>query len=474
MAWKVLSCGVFAIFLSIVVEAEPVVSSPQEDKAQLSPDPRPVLYNTIGQTSREGTLLQLRDYVKQGDAIVKERVNDMYSNLNEQLKQGDKLLKERIEEGLTHEKEERKEGDDRLKEELDEDVDWLKAKLAKGRRRVEMELAEGEARTNEEIAELREAFERLPDSVKQGTLPDGAVMEDLKQQMSDFRAELNTTQNQLQTTQDQLQTTQDQLQTTQDQLQTTQDQLQTTQDQLQTTQEKVQTTQGQLQTTQDQLQTTQHQLQTAQEEISLLKASDIENKERINSTQSDLRNAQGEIGSLKASDAGSSFIRWGHAACPGNTSLVYSGVAGGTRHIDTGGGSNYLCLGMTPEVDPTSPPAGRHSKLGGAEYEVSGRGSRDVVCSVCRAPQSTTLMIPATWTCPAGWTTQYRGHLMTEDPGSKGRTEHVCVDKAKQYRPGGQKSVSAIELFYTLSVCGTLPCPPFVGGTVVTCVVCSV
>ncbi|XP_076454584.1 uncharacterized protein LOC143289485 [Babylonia areolata] len=165
--------------------------------------------------------------------LVKKRVKQLYNNLKEQLQEGDSHLQE----GLTHEKDARKEGDDRLEEELDEDVTWLKGKLAKERRRVEDELTEGEATTNKEITELKEAFEKLQDSVKQWT--QSAVMEDLKQ-MPDFQAELNSTQHQLQTNQHQLQTNQQQMKTNQQQMKTNQQQMKTTEEELNRTRQQLQ------------------------------------------------------------------------------------------------------------------------------------------------------------------------------------------------------------------------------------------
>ncbi|XP_076472779.1 uncharacterized protein LOC143302118 [Babylonia areolata] len=192
MGWSVLSCVVFAIFLSI--KAEPVVSSPPEDKS-LSPDP-PALYNSGHKPDNHHPL---RDFVERKSALVEERVNGAYSDLKEMLKEGDSRLKERIDEGLQHAKEERKEGDERLKEELDEDVDWLKARMDKRQRQTEDEVAEGEAETSKEITELKKAVGKLRDNVEQWTQLDRPMMKDLKQQQQifDFRSELNSTNQQM-------------------------------------------------------------------------------------------------------------------------------------------------------------------------------------------------------------------------------------------------------------------------------------
>ncbi|XP_076454957.1 uncharacterized protein LOC143289749 [Babylonia areolata] len=296
-----------------------------------------------------------------------------------------------------------------------------------------------------------------------------------EEMLNSTQAGLETTQNQLQTTQEEvgslmasdvdkeqrLNSTQAGLEKTQNQLQTTQNQLQSTQNQLQSTQNQLQSTQNQLQSTQNQLQSTQNQLQSTQNQLQ--------------SIRNQLQSTQEQIGSLKASDVGSSFVRWGHGQCPSSTSLVYSGVAGGSWYKNTGGGSNFLCLGMTPEMDNTTLPSA-FSGVHGAEYQaVPGRDNQDVVCSVCRAPQATTLMIPATRTCPSGWTAQYRGYIMAGLWEQKGRTDFVCVDENREYRQGGGADKNG-ALFYPVATwcASSLPCPPYVDRKVVTCVVCSV
>jgi hypothetical protein len=54
----------------------------------------------------------------------------------------------------------------------------------------------------------------------------------------------------------------------------------------------------------------------------------------------------------------STYVRWGNAHCLADAQLVYSGVVGGSEHLETGGGSNYLCLTMSPVF-------GSHSDTGG-------------------------------------------------------------------------------------------------------------
>lgn len=81
-------------------------------------------------------------------------------------------------------------------------------------------------------------------------------------------------------------------------------------------------------------------------------------------------------------------------------------------------------------------------------------------------------MIPARLQCPTEWTVEYRGFLMAAH-GSYHKSEHVCVDqnpdiKVHEGIMGETDEISIIE-----AKCGSLPCPHYVDGSQVTCVVCT-
>ncbi|KAL8595322.1 hypothetical protein ACOMHN_020075 [Nucella lapillus] len=423
MEWTVLSCLLLTSCVS--AQAEPVASSRQENRSQY-PDPAALL--SSGQPQRVGALLLLKDYMTQGDTLLKDRLKESYSNLKEQLQEGDSALKEQIMEGVAQVKEQRKEGDERLKEELNEDVAWLKDKLAKGQTRLKEELAEHEANAKRDLATLRDAFNKLIDSNEQQSRPSSAVLDELRRQMSGIQEELKSTKLQLHNTQTELKTNQDTLQSTQESLQSTQTDLQTLQVKVQG-------------------------LEFSHQHYGLLQSSQMEDR--------------------NFTAIGSTFTRWGRTSCPVNTSLVYSGVVGGTHYDHTGGASNYLCLVMDPQLDNMTLPT-YYNYLFGSEYEkIQGHQDQDVVCSVCRAPQATTLMIPATLTCPAGWTNQYSGHLVSGHYKHKGRTEYVCLDEIREHREGGLLNQNGALFYHVVTQCGSLPCPPYVNIKVVTCVVCS-
>ncbi|XP_019643780.1 PREDICTED: short-chain collagen C4-like [Branchiostoma belcheri] len=181
---------------------------------------------------------------------------------------------------------------------------------------------------------------------------------------------------------------------------------------------------------------------------------------------------------------GSVYIRWGRKTCAdnGGAELVYSGVAGGTHYNEPGGGTNYQCL-------PTDPQWGRYQDgvqgakayIYGAEYQLHSNvpfGSTllddNVPCAVCYVPtRGSKLMIPARNTCYSGWTREYHGYLMAEKFDHPGSKEYVCVDEQPEVIQGGQADQNG-ALFYPVEArCGSLPCPNYVDGRELTCVVCT-
>ncbi|XP_070176833.1 uncharacterized protein [Littorina saxatilis] len=228
--------------------------------------------------------------------------------------------------------------------------------------------------------------------------------------------------------------------------------------------------------------TAKSELQSTKSELQSTKSELQSTKSELRSTKSDLRAAKGEFQTSQAKietkmeklkkGKGSSFVRWGRKSCPNNTVLVYTGVAGGKNHYVKGSGTNTLCLTRTPQFDNTAKPS-HYGLLYGAEYErIPGHHDHDVPCSVCLAPQSTTIMVPATLTCPPGWTPHHTGHLVSQYKDQYG-TEYVCLDGSPEDDSSGVRNDHGLTFFYVVTVCGSLPCPPYINDKVVTCVVCS-
>ncbi|KAJ8301486.1 hypothetical protein KUTeg_020473 [Tegillarca granosa] len=73
--------------------------------------------------------------------------------------------------------------------------------------------------------------------------------------------------------------------------------------------------------------------------------------------------------------------------------------------------------------------------------------------------------------CYNGWHLEYRGYLMTQYH-SQAASNYVCVD-AKPEKIGSMANHNG-RLFYPVeSMCGALPCPPYVNHRELTCAVCT-
>ena len=157
-----------------------------------------------------------------------------------------------------------------------------------------------------------------------------------------------------------------------------------------------------------------------------------------------LRGPKGDFPGQKGSkgDAGSSgvtYIRWGRTVCPQGTSLVYSGVAAGTKYNTHGGTSDTLCLAGNPQYKAGDASSSNAAQLSGVRNGVGGspapplnnRYDTYLPCALCyTTTKSTSFMLPGRYTCPSGWSSEYTGYIMTEYTYSNrpGRRDTICVD----------------------------------------------
>ena len=103
--------------------------------------------------------------------------------------------------------------------------------------------------------------------------------------------------------------------------------------------------------------------------------------------------------------------------------------------LNSGGGSNPQCLPLDSNYLKFEPGKQTNSYIYGAEYElingiVPNSHDTDVPCAVCYVPTRTTLyMMPAKYTCPKDWTTEYYGYLMAgRNYRNHYRSHFTCVD----------------------------------------------
>ncbi|XP_052679114.1 short-chain collagen C4-like [Crassostrea angulata] len=178
---------------------------------------------------------------------------------------------------------------------------------------------------------------------------------------------------------------------------------------------------------------------------------------------------------------GSTYIIWGKHSCPAvhGTKEVYNGYVGGSQYNEKGNGANTLCLPHDPDRLPygiSLPARNDYAHLFGGEYQLNihhVRISENVPCAVCRTNiASSTIMIPAKRTCPTQWRKQYTG-ILTANRYDYRMTEYLCLDDNPDYVHGSRKDDNGRIFYPVKTVCGSLPCPPYENGELVSCIVCS-
>ena len=120
----------------------------------------------------------------------------------------------------------------------------------------------------------------------------------------------------------------------------------------------------------------------------------------------------------------------------------------------------------------------------GAEYELDGVPNmlsylgnslrdEDAPCSVCRSNRPSMIMIPGRNRCYDGWTLEYKGYLVAGSAGHAAAGEFVCLDDQPEVLQGGHTNENGKLFYFVEGRCGSLPCPPYVDGREITCVVCT-
>ncbi|XP_052820146.1 uncharacterized protein LOC128245970, partial [Mya arenaria] len=190
---------------------------------------------------------------------------------------------------------------------------------------------------------------------------------------------------------------------------------------------------------------------------------------------------------LECSIQGSVYTRWGRTTCPANgTDLVYAGYTAGSSW-DLHGAADYLCLTSQPIWGVYNDGRSSAGIYGteyqfheqgfthlGAEFFEKALGDHDAPCAVCRTSRETTLMIPGRNQCYPGWTKEYAGYLVSgEYAGALSVTNYACLDASAETENSDYPDKNGRLMYIVESVCGSLPCPPYVQYREITCVVCS-
>ena len=170
-----------------------------------------------------------------------------------------------------------------------------------------------------------------------------------------------------------------------------------------------------------------------------------------------------------------------------NVGPEFLGFAAGSHVDNSGGPGEYICL-------PDSPQWARYASRGwpsylyGVEYSIHSvnddlflRGNnngkslhnQDAPCVYCKVRgRSMVTTFAAATECPEGWSLEYGGYLMASGSGQN-RAGPVCVDEMPEAIFGGGSDINGGLFCFVESKCRPLPCPPYVDGRQLACVVCS-
>ena len=171
------------------------------------------------------------------------------------------------------------------------------------------------------------------------------------------------------------------------------------------------------------------------------------------------------------------YTRWGKQSCRSGANLVYAGVMAGSHHRHQGGSTMRLCIPYDPQYTlPSISGVQGYSPLYNVEYQdtVKSHGL-DIPCAICLAPRKhLVFMIPGKTSCPANFTREYYGYLMSErDNPVHHRSAFECVDKDLDGVRGSSSHRGNAWFGHAEAVCNALPCPPYNNHQEITCVVCS-
>jgi hypothetical protein len=173
-------------------------------------------------------------------------------------------------------------------------------------------------------------------------------------------------------------------------------------------------------------------------------------------------------------------VRWGRTTCPTElgTQLLYAGRAAGPNYSQQGGGADLLCLPNNPEYLSANSRHNGQARLQGVEIQSTvgnlNLANQNLPCAVCYVPtRSTMVMIPAWTHCPASWTKEYVGYIMTSWH-TKSRLKFECVDEDLEFVPGEGRDVNGVLLHTAEVACNTgINCPPYQLGKELSCAVCT-
>ncbi len=176
------------------------------------------------------------------------------------------------------------------------------------------------------------------------------------------------------------------------------------------------------------------------------------------------------------------YTRWGKHTCRDGAVLVYAGIMAGSKFGAgddgfNGGGTTRLCMPNNPDYTlPFISGVHNYSPLYNVEYQSTIRNhAHDIPCAVCMvATKDLVLMVPGKSSCPAGFTREYYGYLMSERVhANHKRSTFECVDKDLESVHGSSQGQAHGWFGHVEAVCNALPCPPYNNYKEINCAMCT-
>ena len=162
--------------------------------------------------------------------------------------------------------------------------------------------------------------------------------------------------------------------------------------------------------------------------------------------------------------------------------LSLLGFVAGKYHNQPGNGADSLCLPENPSwANFTDGNDYLRGKIYGSEIHIEepskifqgAAHNQDLPCAVCESRKPAIIMLPARTTCFPGWAEEYTGSIMANYHSHAGPYNHICVDFQPDFVPNGGAASGQHVLYLIEAQGGALPCPPYVQGRELACIVCS-
>lgn len=176
---------------------------------------------------------------------------------------------------------------------------------------------------------------------------------------------------------------------------------------------------------------------------------------------------------------GSSYTRIGREDCPSGHTLQWKGLLAGS-YYNAGGGGNLFCLHPEPQYLRFDARGEDGSRVYATEYEtnhdkdrrISALHDREVPCAQCQRPGRSPIgvMIPGRTSCPAGYSQDVTGYLMSEKH-DHGKGTFRCVD-VNMFSVGSSSSQNG-ALLYLVEMQGDASFQQYPDFWQLSCVICS-